>query len=132
MLGKPSLAVDEPGAHTDCTRAGDVVLRRIADHDRTLGVDPETVETRAEDRLVRLRLAVQARGEDRVDLDAVMRDELVEVAPRVREKAELEVAPAQVVEDGQRVLVELEMLGPFPRARHLARAGIRVPFAAHP
>jgi hypothetical protein len=69
---------------------------------------------------------VDPRREDGVDLDAVVRHEHVEVAARVREQAELEAARPQLVEHRQRVLVQLEVLGALPGARHLDRAGVRV------
>ena len=80
---------------------------------------------------MRLRLPVDARGEDRVDLDAVVRDEDVEVAAGVRQQAELEVPGAEVVEHRQRVLEELEVVGALPGACHLEGARIRVAGAAH-
>src|SRR3954454_23232161 len=132
MLRKPSLAVDEPRIHPDRTRPADVVVRIVAHHHRGLGGDVELLEHCAEDRLVRLRLAVNARRQHRVDCDAVMRDEDVEVAAGVGEEAELQLAIAQIVEHRQRVLEELEVVGALPRAGHLERAGVRVAGAAHP
>ena len=62
----------------------------------------------------------------------VVRDELVEVAARVRDEPELEPARAQLGEHRQRVLVELEVLGVLPGPRHLDRALVgRVGVAAH-
>src|SRR3954466_12046537 len=58
MLRKPALAVDEPRIHPDRTRSGDVVLGIVPDHHRGLGGDVELLEHRAEDRLMRLGLAV--------------------------------------------------------------------------
>src|SRR4051812_6933974 len=80
MLREPPLAVDEPRVHPDGARSRHVVVGIVADHHGGLGGDVELLEHRAEDRLVRLRLPVNARRQHRVDGDAVMRDEDVEVA----------------------------------------------------
>ena len=80
VLREPSLAIDEPGLHAHCVRACEVVVGVVADHHRCVRRDRELLEHRAEDRLVRLRLAVDPRGQDRVDVDGVVRDEDVEVA----------------------------------------------------
>ena len=132
MIRKAAVAVDEPRVHADRARTVDVVRRVVADHRRRLRSDAQLVEHRAEDRLVRLRLAVDARGQDRVDLDAVVRDELVEIAAGVRQQRELEAVVAQLVEHRQRVVEQLEVLGTLPRARHLDGARVRVAGAAHP
>ena len=63
-------AIDEERAHADGAGALDVVLDRVADHHRLVGADAEQLEHAAEDRLVRFRLAVRARGEHRVDGEA--------------------------------------------------------------
>ena len=60
--------------------------------------DVEQFEHAQEDRLVRLRLAVLARGEHRVDGEVVMLDEQIEVTRGVREQPDLEPAGAQRVE----------------------------------
>src|SRR3954453_18087594 len=75
VLWEPTLAVDKPRVHSDHARSRDVVVRIVADHPRAVCRDVELLQHRAEDRLVRLRLAVNPRGEDRIDVDAVMRDE---------------------------------------------------------
>src|SRR5437764_878275 len=130
MLREAPLTVDEPRVDADGTRSADVVVRIVADHDRGSGGYGELLQHRAEDRLVRLRLPVDPRREDRVDVDAVVRDEDVEVATGVRQQAELQSARAQIVEHRQRVLEELEVVGALPGARHLHRARIRVAGAA--
>ena len=61
-------------------------------------LDVEQLEHAPEDRLVRLRLPVRARGEHRVDGQAVVGDEQVEVTGGVREQPELQAAAAQRVE----------------------------------
>ena len=95
------------------------------------GGDVEQLEHAQEDRLVRLRLPVRARGEDRVDDEAVVLDEHVEVARGVREQAELQPAGAQRLERRQHVVEELEVVGVLPGARHLGGAGVRVADPAH-
>ena len=119
MIRKAAVAVDKPRVHADRARTVDVVGRVVADHRRRLRSDAQLVKDRAEDRLVRLRLAVETRGQDRVDLDAVVLDELVEIAAGVRQQRELEAVVAQLVEHRQRVVEQLEVLRPLPRAGHL-------------
>ena len=108
----------------DPGRAGafDVVLGRVADHRGRSGIDTELLEQRAEDRRVRLRPAERARAERGVDLEPMVRDEPLEVAPRVRHEPELQPLRPQLVEHRERVLVQLEVLGVLPGLRHLDRA----------
>ena len=63
----------------------------------------------------------------------MVRDELVEIATRVRDEAELEPVPTQLLQHRQRVLVELEVLRMLPGLRHRDSALVgRVRTAAHP
>src|SRR5581483_8954520 len=91
-LGVQALAVEEHRLHSGGARSLDVVLERIADHQRGRRRDVEQLEDPAEDRLVRLRLAVVTRSEHSVDCEAVMTTELVQAAGRVREQPQLERA----------------------------------------
>ena len=100
-------------------RAVHVVLGRVADHRRRAGGDAQPVECGLEDRGVRLRLAVRRGAHRHIDVEDVVCDEGFEVATRVGDQPELEVVRPQLGEHGQRVLVELEVLGVLPGARHL-------------
>ena len=57
ISGWRSVAVDEDRAHAERSRSLDVLLERVADHDRVARRDVERVERGLEDRRVRLRLA---------------------------------------------------------------------------
>ena len=86
-----------------------------------------------EDRGVRLDPPVRLRAHHRVDLEAVVGDELVEVALTVRDEPDLDPVTSQLVEHRKRVLVEREVLValPLPHHVHRARSGAsRV--ASHP
>jgi hypothetical protein len=78
---------------------------------------------------------VPAGGEPRVDVEVEVPDERVEVAAGVRDETDPETVPAKRLEHGDRVLVQLEVLGAEPavrdrfRDRPHARA---VAVAAHP
>src|ERR671914_128076 len=122
---KPVVAIDQECA--DAHRPGpfDVVLGRVADHRSLIRLDAEPLENRLEDARMRLRPPMCTRAERGVDRERVVREELAQVAPRVRDEAELEAVAAQLLEHGQNVLVEIEVLGALPRARHLDRAFAR-------
>src|SRR4029077_14339137 len=94
-VGGTPLPVDEHGRHADRTCSLDVVLDRVADHRGVAGVDVEQLEHAQEDRLMRLRLSVRARGEHGVDHKAVMLDEQIEIPGGVREEADLQPTGAQ-------------------------------------
>ena len=83
------------------------------------GLDLEPPQHCLEDRRVRLRPPERARADRGVDLEPVVRDEGVQVAAGIRDEPELQALAAQLAEHGQRVLVELEVLGVLPRPRHL-------------
>ena len=100
----------EGGPDSRGPRALDVVLGRVADHRGVGWSDAKALQDRLEDRRVRLRPAERARSEHRVDLQPVVRNELVEIATSVRDEPELEPVPTQLVQHRQRVLVELEVL----------------------
>ena len=81
---------------------------------------------------MRLRPPERAGAERRVDLQAVVRDEGVEVAAGVRDEPELQPLRAQLLQHGRRVLEQLEVLGVLPGPRHLDRALVgAVGVAAH-
>src|SRR2546423_7200645 len=62
----------------------------------------------------------------------MVRDECLQVAPGVRDEPELEALGPQLRQHGQRVLVELEVLGVLPGLRHRDGAIVsRVGVAAH-
>ncbi len=87
-LRVPFLAVDQDRPHPERTRALDILLERVADHHRVRGFDVEPAERRLEDRRVWLDAAVRARVHDRIDVEAVMRDELSQVADPVRDETD--------------------------------------------
>src|SRR6266545_4002150 len=132
VIGKAAVAIDEPRLHTHCTCPRDIVVGIIANHRRALGGYVKSFEQRAEDRLVGLRLSVHARCEDGIDLDAVVRHERIEVAARIREQGELQTVTSQLVEHGQRIVEQLEVLRTLPGACHLDCAPIGVADAPHP
>ena len=82
---------------------------------------------------MRLRPAVAARADGGVHVEAVVGDELVEVARAVRDEPDLEAVLAQELEGGQGIVVQAEVVRALPAAldldRALARAGA---VAAHP
>ena len=86
------------------------------------GAASEHLERSDEDRRVRLDPPVRLRADHRIDVERVMRDELVEVALAVRDEPDLDPVPTQLVEHGQRVLVQREVLVPLPLAHHVRRA----------
>src|SRR5205807_10018046 len=59
---------------------------------------------------------VVARADRGVDVDAVVGDEGLEVSNTVRDERELQAEPPQLLEDGQRVLVEVEVAVLLPGA----------------
>src|SRR5690242_13759706 len=65
------------------------------------------------------------RADARIDLERVMTRERVDVAGRVRDKADLQACAAQLVQHGNDVVVQLEVLVPLPAARDLDRALVR-------
>jgi len=78
-------------------------------------------------------VAVVERADARVDVESVVAGELADVARGVRNEADAEARAAKRGERVQDVVVELEVLVPFPAARDLARAVVgRVGVAAHP
>ena len=91
-------------------------------------------ECHEEDRGVRVFDSGRAlRAHDRVDVEHVVPRELVEVTLTVRDQPDLEPVTAQLVEHGQRVLVEREVLVALPLTHHVRRAlprSDRIP--AHP
>ena len=117
-------AVDEDGAHADRPRALDVRVDRVADHRGLLRRDLEQVEHGAEDRRVRLRLAVVEGADPGVDVERMMPCERMHVAGGVRDEPELQPA-AELVEHRDDVLVQLEVLVPLPAARDLDGARVR-------
>ena len=129
-----ALAVDEHRAHARPRCAPSMSSSSVSPTiTASSGVDVEQLEHPPEDRLVRLRLPVRARGEHRVDAQAVMRDERVEVARGVREQADLQPARAQRLERRQRVVVQLEVVRVAPSAPSISTAAPYVsPLAAHP
>ena len=117
-----AVTVDEDRAQPERASAFDVLRRRVADHRSLVRADAEPVERRLEDRRMRLHPSVRAGVDDRIDVEAVMRDELREVANSIRDEPELERMRAQFVQHRQDVLVELEVLGSLPAALDLGRA----------
>src|SRR5919198_3226089 len=117
----PLLAVDEDRAHTERARTFDVLLERVADHDGGGGIHTELLQRRLEDGRVRLYEAVRTRSDDRVDVEAVVRDELPQVANPVRDQAEPQLRAAQLLQNRQRVLVQLEVLRDLPALFDLGR-----------
>ncbi len=86
-----------------------------------------------EDLRVGLRAAERARADGAVDLEGVVPDELVQVAAAVRHEPELEPVAAQLLEHGQRILVERELVVGLPHADQIHRAGVRsLGVASHP
>ena len=92
---------------------------------------PQPIEHGAEDRAVRLRLAMRVRRQHGVGEmpwcatnSSRSRDEF-ESSPIFRPR------PRSVVEHGQRVVVELEVRRVRPASLHLDRGRVRVPRAAH-
>src|SRR6478735_9705620 len=67
-VGVAPLAVEQDRGHPHRPRTFDVVVDRVTDHRRLLRRHMQQLEHPAEDRLVRFRLAVHARGQDGVDL----------------------------------------------------------------
>ncbi len=87
----------------------------VADHRRLVRLRAELCERLAEDGGVRLDLAVVAGGDGHVGVQAVVADELAEVARAVRDEADLEPVPAQLFEHRLDVLVDVEVVGVLPR-----------------
>ena len=71
---------------------------------------------------MRLDAAVRPGVDDRVDVETVVRDELRQVADAVRDEADAEPGGAQLLEDQQCVLEELEVLRHLPALLDLGRA----------
>src|SRR5258705_922054 len=109
-----AVPVDKHRAHAQGACAFDVVRDRVADHRRVGRLDVEQLEQRREDRGVGLRLAVLEGTDRRVDVERVMLRERVHVARRVGDEPDLEAGAAELVEHGERVLVELEVFVPLP------------------
>ena len=81
---------------------------------------------------MRLDPPVVARADRGVDVEAVVSDEGLEVSNAVRDQRELQVEPAQLLEDGQRVLVEVEVAVLLPGALDRGGAFARpLALAAH-
>src|SRR5688500_12838205 len=132
LIREAALPVDQEGLHAERPRTLDVVEQRVADHGRSARLDAEQLEGRAEDRRTGLHLPVDAGRDPGVHVELEVADERVEIAARVRDETDRHAARAEVVEDGQGVLVELEVLGVEPalgdRLGHLADPR---PLAAH-
>ena len=127
------LAVQQDGAHAERAGAFDVLLEGVPDHRRLRGLDIELLQRRLEDRRVGLHVAVRARADDRVDVEPVVCDELAQIADPVRDEPETELRGAQLVEHGERVLVQLEVLRHFPTLLDLGRTlGRNLLRPAHP
>ena len=95
-------------------------------------LDAEQIEHGAEDRGVRLRVAVVERADAGVDVEAVVEGELLHVSRGVRNESDAETGRAERGERPRDVVVELEVLVPLPAARDLDRAGVgRVGVSAH-
>src|SRR5581483_10745654 len=78
------------------------------------------------------RAPVRERPDGDVDLQPMVRDELVEVALPVGDETDLEPVRPQLFQRRDRVLVELEVLVPLPFAHHRGRAlAAAAPRAAH-
>src|SRR5204863_8866076 len=88
-------------------------------------LDTERVERGAEDGLVRLRLSVRAGTDRRVDVEAVVDDEVGEVARAVRDETDPEPCPPDLVQDRQRILVQVEVRVLLPRLLDRNRALVR-------
>ncbi len=130
LVGSQAVAIEQDGSHAERSGARDVVLVGVAHHRRFPGLHLQHSESRDEDRRMRLRPAVEPRSDHRVDLQPVMGDELLEVALPVRDQPDLHPVPAKLVEDGEHVLVEREVLVSLPLAHHVGRAlpgAFRVP-----
>jgi hypothetical protein len=69
---------------------------------------------------------VRPRAERGVDGQRVVREELVEITPRVRYKADLEPVAAELLQHRQDVFVEVEVRRALPGARHLDRTLARL------
>ena len=130
--GKAPLPVDEVGLHPERPRALDIVERRVADHDRRRGLDPEQLEHGEEDGRARLHLAVDARGDPRVHVEPEVLDEGAQVAARVRDEPDPQPGLAQGREHRQHVLVELEVRRVEPAGRdRLGHLADTLPLTAH-
>ena len=131
-LGAP-VPVDEVGAHAESAGALDVVLEGIADHHRGLGRDAELVEDDHEDRRAGLHLPVPARPDPGVHGELEVLDERAEIAARVRDEPDLHAPRAEEIQDGQDVLVELEVLRREPAVGdRLGNRAARLALTAHP
>ncbi len=112
----------EDRAHPERASAGDVVLVGVAHHCRFAGLHVQYPEGCDEDGRMRLGATVQPRSDHRVHVERVMGDELLEIPLPVRDEPDLQLVPAKLVEDGERVLVEREVLVSLPLAHHVGRA----------
>src|SRR4051795_9420725 len=92
----------------------------------------ETLQRGQEDRRVRLGLAVGARTDRGIDVEIVVPDELIEIASRIRDEAELEPVLTELRERRQDVFEDLEVVRVLPCACHLDRAFVgAIGVAAH-
>src|SRR6476659_8859118 len=81
-----ALAIEQDRAHPQREGALDVVRDRVADHHRIGRLDVQQVEEGAEDRRMRLRVAVVERADAGVDVEPVVARELAHVTRRVRDE----------------------------------------------
>ena len=125
-VGSASSTSARPGAL-------DVVLQGVADHDGGLGRDPELVEDGHEDRRARLHLPVPAGPDPCVHGQLEVVDERGEIAACVRDEPDLHAPLAKELQDGQDVLVELEVLRGEPPIRDRLRdRAARLALTPHP
>src|SRR5437867_236790 len=116
------LAIDQDRPQAQCARALDVLLERIADHHRVGGTNAEEFQRSLEDRGVRLDPPMRAGVHDRIDVEAVVGDELGQVTDPVRDEPDAQPRLAQLFQSSERILVELEVLRDFPALLDLRRA----------
>ena len=122
LVREQTVAVEQDRPHTERSGALDVVLVGVPDHGRLRGRDAQHPERGLEDRGMRLDVPVQPRSHHRVDVQAVVRDELVEISLAVRDEPDLQAVSPELVEHGDRIVVEGEVLVLLPRSDHVGRA----------
>ena len=128
-----AVAIEQDRADPERASSFDVVLVGVADHGRLVRRGIERAKCSDEDRRVRLDAPMPLRAHDRVDFEPMVRRELVEIALAVRHETDLDPVTPQLVEHGQRVLVQREVLVPLPLAHHVSGALAGFPgIAAHP
>ncbi len=130
LVGPQAVTIEQDRPHPERASARDVVLVGVAYHRSLPGLHLEHPESRNEDRRMRLGAAVQSRSDHCVHLEPVVGDELLEVTLAVRDQPDLHPMSAKLVEDGEHVLVEREVLVPLPLPHHVGRAlpgAVRVP-----